>query len=154
MILETTKYLNLFIIGFAICNITVVSVFHWIAQDAKSEHSQIVVFNIGDVIITILCIYAAITLLLITYDILGKKLDKDRKNLSFYGLKSAFILAVVFYDGSVLISTIPAFFQDIANSGSDSVLWNGIALSAVTPFFGLLFNWKRFQLKINFSKIA
>lgn len=151
MLFVNTKYETWFIIGFAICNIVLISALHWIALDVKSGHSQILVFNVNDVIIVILTTYAAITFLVLLCDILGKTPIMDKNNLIFYGLKSALILAVVFYDGVVLLDAVPTFFQDMSDAGSESSLWKGIALSSVTLFFGLLFTRKKFELKINYK---
>lgn len=152
MLFDNTKHQIWFIIGFAIFNIILISILHWIAQDVKLDYGQVPVFNVGDVITVVLGVYAAFTFLILLHDILGKNPDLDRKNLFFYGLKSILILVVVFYDGVVLMNTIPTFFNNISNSGSESSLWEGIALSTVTLFFGIFFTSKHFQIKINYSK--
>jgi hypothetical protein len=151
MLFDNTKYQTWFIIGFAVCNIILISTLYWIAQDVKSGYSHIPVFNVGDVIVIILGFYTAITFLILLCDILGKKPDMDKNNLFFYGLKSALILSVVFYDGVILLDTPHTFFQDISNTGSESSLLKGIALSSVTLFFGLLFTRKPIELKINYK---
>jgi len=143
MIFENTKYLKLFTIGFAICNITLIIVFHQIAQNIKSDYST-PVFNIGDIIIIILGAYAAFSILLLLYDVLGKNLVMTKNNLFSYGLKSTLILAVVFYDGVILMDAVPTFFQEI--SGNESDVWRSIALSIITPVFALFF--QKFPLKI------
>jgi hypothetical protein len=109
------------------------------------------VFNVGDVILGILGICFAITLLMLTYDILGKSPNIDRKNLLSYGLKSLLILGIVFYDGIVLLDTIPMFFQDMANTENEFLWLKGIGLSSLTLLVGLLLTKKQFELKVNYK---
>lgn len=151
MLFDNTKYQIWFIIGFAISNIILITTLHWIADDIQTGHSQIPVFNVGDVITGILGTYLAITLLMLVYDVLGKRPNMDRKNLFSYGLKSVLILGIVFYDGVVLLDAMPTFFQDMSNTENEFLWLKGIVLSSITLFIGLLFTKKQFELKVNYK---
>ena len=151
MLFDNTKYQLWFIIGFAICNIILITTLHLIADDIQTGHSQIPVFNVGDIIIGILGAYSAITILMLTYDVLGKRPNIDRKNLFSYGLKSLLILGIVFYDGIVLLDAVPMFFQDMANTENEFLWLKGIGLSSLTLLLGLLFTKKQFELKVNYK---
>lgn len=153
MLLCNKKYHTWFVIGFAAINIILILIFQWIVQDVKSGHSQILVFDVGCIATIILGAYALLTLLMLLYNILGKNLEINKNNLFLYGVKSAWILAIVFYDGVTLLDAPHTFFQDLSNTGSEYSFLTGIVLSILPLIFEVILTRKPFELKIKYMTI-
>jgi len=151
MLFNNTKYQIWFIVGFATCNIILISTLHWIADDIQTGHSQIPVFDVNEIVTIVLGAYVALTLIILLNDVLGKKPHSDRKNLLSYGIKSLLIIGIVFYDGVVLLDALPMFFQDMSNTENEFLWLKGIGLSSLTLLVGLLFTKKQFELKVNYK---
>lgn len=144
MIYFNSRYQTWFIIGFAICNIILISSSHLVAYYIQAG-KDIPVFDINGIVFIILVAYGVITSGILLYDFFRKRPKRDKNNLVSYALKSLLIIGIVFYDGVVLLDTVPTFFKDMADTGGEFSWLKGIGLSSIPLIIGLWFTRKSFE---------
>lgn len=108
---------------------------------ANPENPPFIVSNLSTIVYLIFGVYFGIFFLVLTYYVLGPKLNKSAKNLSKYGIRSAATLVMVFVDLLSVMATEHDFVMRVFHLGPTLAPLQEFFIFPVFPILGLYLAW-------------
>lgn len=97
-------------------------------------------------------VYMGLFFAIKTFNLLGPKLKRTRKNLYVYGIRSLVTLAMVFVDVVSLMAIEYSFYNGVFDLGNKIPIWQEFFINAGFPILGIFLTWNLRNQKIELEE--